>query len=141
MGIIDLDVLLRDMEPSLHEGEWFMACVPEGSLMAVAAHLDCVKCIYSEEEGLTILFSKEALDGMGELSEREVVGPFALITLNVNSDLMAVGFLAKITGAIAAEGLSMNAFSAYFHDHLLVPYADRGEAMGILRELSSKKRE
>jgi hypothetical protein len=140
MAIKDLDELLRKMEPSLHEGEWFMASVPGESLMAVANHLEYVKCIYSEEEGLTVLFSGEAKDGMEGLSVPEVVGPFALITLNVNSDLMAVGFLAEITRALAEGGLSMNAFSAYFHDHLLVPYGDKGEAMEILRALSSGKK-
>ncbi|MBU0590574.1 ACT domain-containing protein, partial [Candidatus Micrarchaeota archaeon] len=56
--------------------------------------------------------------------------------LTVNSDLFAVGFLAKITTALAAKGISMNAYSAYHHDHLLVPFERKEEAMEILDKLS-----
>jgi hypothetical protein len=140
MAIKDLGKLLEKMEPVQVEGKYFMASLPEDALMLVANYLEYIKCIYREEEGLTVLFSEEIKEGMGEISSEKVVGPFALITMSVNSDLMAVGFLAKITEALAAGGISMNAFSAYFHDHLLVPYAEKGKAMGILQGLSSGKK-
>lgn len=140
MAIRNLGKLLEKMEPVEVEGKYFMATVEEDALMAVANYLEYVKCIYREEEGLTVVFSEEVTGEMGEMSAQEVVGPFALITLSVNSDLMAVGFLAEITRALAKEGISVNAFSAYFHDHLLVPYAKREKAVEILERLSSGKK-
>jgi hypothetical protein len=76
------------------------------------------------------------IERMENLSATEIIGPFALISLEVNSDLMAVGFLAKITDELAKKGISVNAFSAYHHDHLFVPFEKKDEVMGILAKLS-----
>ncbi len=54
----------------------------------------------------------------------------------MNSDLRAVGFLAKIAAALAADGISVNAYSAYHHDHLLVPFERKDDAMKALLRLS-----
>lgn len=60
-----------------------------------------------------------------------------LITLTVHSALDAVGFLAAVTARLAETGISVNAVSAFHHDHLFVP-ADRAEdAMAVLREISA----
>ena len=45
---------------------------------------------------------------------------FKRITLNVHSSLAAVGFLARITEVLAAQGFSVNVVSAYYHDHLFI---------------------
>jgi hypothetical protein len=59
-----------------------------------------------------------------------------MITLTVQSSLEAVGFLAAITTKLATHGISVNAISAYYHDHLFVP-ADKAEiAMRLLQEFS-----
>jgi hypothetical protein len=49
-----------------------------------------------------------------------------MVTLTVHSALEAVGFVAAITTRLAAAGISVNAVSAFFHDHLFVP-AERAE--------------
>jgi hypothetical protein len=46
-----------------------------------------------------------------------------------------VGFLAAITARLAQAGISLNAVSAYYHDHLFVPWENRERAMQILKEL------
>jgi hypothetical protein len=63
-----------------------------------------------------------------------------LITLNVHSDLSAIGFLARITGALAESGISVNAVSAYYHDHLFVPINAAKRAIIILNGLSKAGR-
>ncbi|MCP4646688.1 MAG: ACT domain-containing protein [bacterium] len=135
----DLGKLLKGMKPEFVGGKYFLASVPESEIMVIANYLDYITCIYREEEGLTLVFSEEIQEEMGGISEEKVAGPFALITLSVNSDLFAVGFLAKITGALAKEGISVNAFSAYFHDHLLVPYERKKDAMKVLEKLSGRR--
>ena len=65
-------------------------------------------------------------------------GQFAsrLITLTVHSSLEAVGFLAAIAGRLAEAGISVNAVSAYYHDHLFVPEHRADEALRLLQNMS-----
>jgi len=86
------------------------------------------KMIFREKEGATLILRKN----QAEEYNLEYKGVWAMITLNVNSDLEAVGFLAKITEALAKEDISVNAVSAFHHDHLFVPAGKVDEVMGIL---------
>ena len=131
-AVSDLNKLLKNMKPELKEGRYFIATVDESQLMSLSMYLEYVICICREEEGLTIVFQEDVHEEIDAMSGEKVVGPFALITLSVHSDLMAVGFIAKITEALAKEKISVNAFSAYHHDHLLVPYEKRDDAMKVL---------
>jgi len=58
------------------------------------------------------------------------------ITLTINSALDAVGFLAAITTRLAAAGISVNAVSAFHHDHIFVPLTRAEEAMELLSSLA-----
>ena len=60
-----------------------------------------------------------------------------MVTLTVHSALDAVGFLAAITTRLAAAGISVNAVSAFFHDHLFVPAERAEEAVEILCRLAA----
>jgi hypothetical protein len=62
--------------------------------------------------------------------------PSRMITLNVHSALEAVGFLARITTALAAEGIGVNPVAAFYHDHLFVPEDRAEDALAILRRLA-----
>jgi hypothetical protein len=67
-------------------------------------------------------------------TDEDAHGPaWGMITLSIHSDLEAVGFLAAITTALAAIDIPVNAVSAYFHDHIFVPYERREDAMECLR--------
>jgi hypothetical protein len=136
VAVYSLAELLKGMSPRLSGGKYFIATVDESRLMELAGYLDYIVGIFREDEGLTIVLSDEIKEDVGGLAEKEMAGPFALITLTVQSDLMAVGFLAKITAALAKEKISVNAFSAYYHDHLLVPYGKKDDAMRALKALS-----
>jgi hypothetical protein len=132
------DELLKNMDPELIEGKYYIASVNESQLMAIANYLNNIICIYRENEGLTVVFSESVKGHISGLTNKEIVGPFAMITLGVYSDLMSIGFLAKITGALADEKISVNAFSAYHHDHLLVPYNEKDSAMAALKRLQKR---
>jgi hypothetical protein len=133
--ISGLSELLRNMEPRLSDGKFFMASVRKSQTMALASYFEYVLCMYREKEGVTIVFSDEIGDEIAKLTGAPLVGPLALITLDVYSDLMAVGFIHSVTGALAKERISVNVFSAYHHDHLLVPYERKDDAMKVLKEL------
>lgn len=132
--VSDLKKLLKDMQPKMAKMKYFMASVDEGELMALANYLDYIVCIYREKEGLTVVFEEEIHGEMVGIAEK-MAGPFALIMLNVYSDLMAVGLLARVTEALAKEKISVNAFSAYHHDHLLVPWERKEDALKALERL------
>lgn len=88
--------------------------------------------IFKEDEGTTFILKRE----VAAAHSIPYSGVWAWITLTVHSDLAAVGFLAAITKELAEAGISMNAVSAYHHDHLFVPIDKAKKAMQILKELS-----
>ena len=128
-GERDLDVLLSDMKPDLRPGIFVFCTVPtDQSIPAALSPL----LTFREQEGTTLVVSSEEAEATG-LSHA-----FAsrLITLTVHSSLEAVGFLAAITARLAAAGISVNAVSAFHHDHLFVPADRADEAMAVLQEMS-----
>jgi uncharacterized protein len=66
--------------------------------------------------------------------------PCRSIALRIHSSLQAVGFLAAITERLSDAGISVNAVSAFYHDHLFVPENRAGEAMELLATLGSALR-
>ena len=90
---------------------------------------------FREIEGMTLIVKDEiacTLDGGSQPR-------WAMITLTVHSDLAAVGFLAAITGKLSDVGISVNPVSAFYHDHLFVPWDKRDQTMQILKSFSSDK--
>jgi hypothetical protein len=136
VGISNLNELLKKMKPNLKEGKFYFASVDEGELMALSGYLEYITCVYRESEGLTIVFNEEILENMKGFTEK-ISGPFAMITLEVNSDRNAIGFMEKIAGALAKEKISCNAFSAYYHDHIFVQYERKEDAIVALKKLQN----
>ena len=87
---------------------------------------------FREHEGTTLVIRCEEAEGLGlrhQFASR-------LITLTVHSALEAVGFLAAITARLAEAGISVNAVSAFHHDHLFVPAHRADEALTVLQSMS-----
>lgn len=59
----------------------------------------------------------------------------AWITCTIESDLEAVGMTAAISRALADAGVACNVLAGSRHDHLLVPWDRRDEALAILSAL------
>ncbi len=89
--------------------------------------------IFEEHEGTTLILAKKEADAR----TLPYTGVWSRITLAVNSDLAAVGFLAAITAKLAAANIPVNAVSAFHHDHLFVPQESAEKAMSKLQELSA----
>ncbi|WP_316165157.1 MULTISPECIES: ACT domain-containing protein [unclassified Bradyrhizobium] len=130
-GERDLDTLLRTMSPELQDGV-FVFCTLSAS-DAMAAMLSPLM-LFREREGDTLIVRREDAERAG-LAYRFTS---RLITLSVLSALDAVGFLARVTAALAAAGISVNAVSAFHHDHLFVPEAQAEQAMRVLEEMSRR---
>ena len=128
-GETELTKLLTAMKPKVHRDLFVFCTMPTRSFESLA-----VKPIgwFEEREGVTAIVEKSAADKAGlhyEFTAR-------MITLSVHSSLEAVGFLAAITTKLASAGISVNAVSAYYHDHLFVPAESTETALALLEELA-----
>jgi hypothetical protein len=130
-GERNLDALLRTMTPELQDGVFVFCTI--GANDELAATLTPLM-LFREREATTLILRREEAAQAGLTSE------FAarLITLTVQSALDAVGFLAAVTTELAAAGISVNAVSAFHHDHLLVPEHRAEEALRLLQEMSRR---
>ena len=124
----NLQKLLTSMEPELQAGEFVFATVSPAEFEDLQIES---WGWFRESEGITLILEKQAAAAAG----LETAFPSHMITLTVHSSLDAVGFLAVITEKLAAAGISVNAISAFYHDHLFVPLEKAGQAMDILRRM------
>jgi uncharacterized protein len=133
-GERDLEALLRDMRPEMRAGIFVFCTIADGSDMPPAIR---PLLTFREQEGTTLVMRREEADSAGlrhQFASR-------LITLTVHSSLDAVGFLAAVTARLAAAGISVNAVSAFHHDHLFVPEHRAAEALALLQSMSGPERE
>ncbi len=137
-GISNLKKLLKNLSPELQKEKYFIATIEQEYLGSLVPYLSYIKSIYYEEEGLTLLLTGELVDFLTQMSSKEILGPFAIITLNIHSDLLAVGMNAKVSEVLAKENIPCNVFSAYYHDHILVPSDKKDKAVSALLKLSKK---
>jgi hypothetical protein len=85
-------------------------------------------------------------DGFALIAEGEGValvaesptGEWARISLGVHSSLEAVGLTAALTTALANAGISANVIAGLHHDHFLVPWERRQEALAVLASLGQR---
>jgi hypothetical protein len=132
----DLAHLLAVMRPALDPRELVFATGSLDTLAELSRSGTVPVATFMETEGLTLVLERSAATRAG----LPYIYPCRLITLTVHSSLDAIGFVARVTSALAAAGMSVNPISAYHHDHLLVP-ADRAEeAMAVLERLAATAR-
>jgi uncharacterized protein len=127
--IRDLAELLRNLRPVLHPGAYVFASVAPGSDVAALEPL----ATFREAEGLSLIVEE------GRAREAGLRSLFraAWITLEVSSDLHAVGLTAAVSAALSRTGISCNVVAAAAHDHLFVPLEDAARAMETLRAVQA----
>lgn len=131
LGEDNLDTLLASLQPQLDAAVYvFCTLSPEASLPEEVQPI----CQFAEAEGLTLILEETQANRAGLASTY----PCRRITLTVHSDLAAVGLLATVTQVLAAAGISVNAISAYYHDHLFVPCDRADDTMACLQKLTSE---
>jgi hypothetical protein len=125
VGETDLQRLLAGLAPALAPRPRAIRCLDAG----IAPPADAIM-LFREEEGTTAVVE---IDHAGDHEPH-----WAQITLRIHSSLEAVGMMAAISAALAARDIPCNAVSAYYHDHLFVPWARREDAMTALAELAAE---
>ena len=128
-GETNLDKLLGCMSAELVDGLYVFATLPDGIVPAGLRP----RMMFGEAEGVTLILLKEEADAHGLAYEF----PCRMITLNIHSSLEAIGFLARITTALAKHDMGVNPVSGYFHDHLFVPDGRELDAIAVLEEFTA----
>ena len=125
-GERDLDHLLRNMEPILEHEELVFCSLPSHE---ADDYLALSQGYYVEREGTTLILGRHLAD----INMLEYSLVFKRITLSVHSSLEAVGFLARVTEVLAAQGISVNVISAFYHDYLYIKSTEAQEALNVLK--------
>jgi uncharacterized protein len=128
-GISDLNVLLAGLRPEPDPVRYGFVTGPADRL-APYEHAALMR--FAEAEGVTLILPFEDAEAAG-LSP---VFPCRRITLAIHSSLEAVGFMAHVAAALAAEGIGCNPVAGYFHDHVFVPEDRLGDALAALKALA-----
>jgi hypothetical protein len=128
-GERDINKLLQQMKPSVHPEVFAFCCFPDGQLPPGLTPVGT----FWEVEGLTAIVPLSQAQSLG--IDHQFVS--RMITLTVHSALDAVGFLARITAALAVQNISCNVVSAYHHDHLFVPESRLNDSLQVLEALAS----
>jgi hypothetical protein len=127
----ELRALLRAMHPEMDATDYvFISADPDRPPMLPSAPI----LTFREEEGLTQIVRRDEASRAGLVS----AFPCRRITLTVRSNLAAVGFLAALCSELAKAGISVNAVSAFHHDHLFVPIDEAERALSVLKELAAR---
>ena len=126
-GIRDLHRLLAEMRPLLQAGRYAFTTLPPGRTIDPAQVVASIR----ETEGLSVVLTEAdalALD-------LPIAFLAAWITLEVHSDLAAVGLTAAFSQALAQAGIGCNVVAGTVHDHLFVPAERAADAMAVLQAL------
>lgn len=131
-GELDLNTLLKNMNAELLPDLLVFCTVAQDEPIPTSI---CAQLTFREREGMTIVMRREDAERAG----LRYAFASRLITLTVHSALDAVGFLAAVTSRLAEAGISVNAVSAFYHDHLFVPADRADEAMAILQGMAKTR--
>jgi len=134
-GERDLDKLLASLSPRLMDDD-FVFCTIKDAKYGDFAELSPLAS-FREEEGLTLLLTKEKADKAGFKYD----SIFKCITLKVHSSLEAVGLTAAVSRQLADRGISANVIAGYWHDHVFVPAERADDAWSALKDLSRRHAE
>lgn len=126
-GENNLNILLASMSPELFPQEYGFVHIGD-KVQEAMQHKPL--SLFCESEGWTAVLELEQARGFDAATSA-----FRRITLNVHSDLEAVGLTAAVSTALAEHGISANVIAAYFHDHIFVQAEKAEQALDVLNAL------
>lgn len=123
--------LLANLDPVLSPDPWIFDHIAEGAPSNL--NIATLFAFIQESEGSTLIRRASAGTNTQPMSQAR----FAKITLQVFSDLEAVGLTAAVAQALTDINMCANVVAAALHDHVFVPYERRFEAIDCLKALSA----
>ncbi|MDB4303959.1 ACT domain-containing protein [Desulfosarcina sp.] len=130
-GIIEIDVLLKEMKPVLDRTDYVFSTKKCFQIDEEIIALNPI-ATFLESEGMTVVVSKIKAE-KHKLSYDTI---FNKITLEVHSSLEAVGLTAAISTALASRNISANMVAGYYHDHIFIPKDKSDLALETLEGLT-----
>jgi len=128
MGETDVQLILKNMQLSVHEGQYVFCSLPDLSIVDIRE----VKSMITEKDGVSVVLAQGYADAL-QLRYDFVA---SWITIDVHSSLSAVGLTSVISNALSQDSISCNVVAGFYHDHLFVCHTDCNRAVAILRSLS-----
>jgi hypothetical protein len=117
--------------------------LPSGAIMAAAGIIaeigEAFCALIVDKDEVSLIIPAEALaDFAPRLPGHKASSkPYRLITFDIPLDLDLVGFMARVSTALAGAGISIMPLAAYSRDHLLVPAEQFQNAITVLQQLKS----
>lgn len=118
--------------------------LPAGGITAAAAVLAEVgepfAALVVDKDEVTLVLPEDALEEFSRRlpGHRRLETPYRLLTLDVELESTLVGFMARVSAALAEVNVSILPFAAHSRDHLLVPAAQFDTARAALETLKTK---
>ena len=131
VGIVEIDVLLKEMKPVLDRTDYVFSTKDCFQINEEITALNPI-ATFLESEGMTVVLS-EVKAKRHKLHYDTV---FNKITLEVHSSLEAVGLTAAISTALASHNISANVIAGYYHDHIFIPKDNADLALETLEGLT-----
>jgi len=106
----------------------------EGTYAMVKAERPCrgAAAVIRDRNEITCLLEESRLRPVGLLA---VDAGWKVITFDMILPFGLIGFLARVSGALAKAGISICALSAYSTDHILVKTKDLEKALACMEQL------
>lgn len=92
-----------------------------------------------DKDEVTIIIPQEALEDFAKrlIAAKVAEKTYRLITFDIELDLTLVGFMARVSAALAHAGVSILPLAAFTRDHILVPADQIDTALAALESLKS----
>lgn len=138
-----VDSALKEAVVRVDEAEYALVTLPPGAILpaaAVVAELgEAFAALIADASEVTLVLPDDALDAYtGRLPGARVADDrYRLITLDVALEPGLVGFMARVSAALAGAGVSILPLAAFTRDHLLVPAAQVDTAVAALERLQA----
>lgn len=132
-GTLDLGKMLEQLDVILAGEPYCYVRMADGNQVPPA---DSCFALIREAEGQCAILPIERAEDLG----LEPIFKSALLSLTVHSSLEAVGLTAWFSARLGEAGISCNVIAGLHHDHILVPWDRRFQAVEVLKAQKNLKR-
>jgi hypothetical protein len=138
---LNADAALKQAQLETDDRLYTLIHLPANGIMAAAGVLAQIAepfaALIIDRHEVTLIMPEVYLEGFAERlrDHRRDAASYRLITFNIALDSALVGFMARISAALAAAGVSILPLAAFERDHILVRSEQFDTAMTALRQL------
>jgi hypothetical protein len=109
----------------------------------ILAHIgEAFSAVILDRHEVTLILPEDTLPDIQMRLRDHRISPtrYRLITMDVVIDYPVIGFIARISAALAAARINIMPYAAFERDHLLVPVEQIDSALTVLRNLQDSIR-